>query len=67
MRLRIGDLIEYRLGSPKLKKGLINATRAWWLIRDHVEVNSCIVAIKNITKIVTPREKLKDWWKWLDC
>jgi len=67
MRLRIGDLIEYRFCSRKLEKGLISATRGWRLLKDHVEVNSCIVAIKGITKIVTPREKLRDWWKWLDC
>lgn len=67
LKLRIGDLVEYGFGSPKLHKGLISTTRAWWLIKGHVEVNSCIVAIGNITKIITPREKLKDWWKWLDC
>ncbi len=68
MRLKIGDLIEYRFGSSKLKKGLILATdRAWYVIKNHVDVNNCITAIKDITRIVTPREKLKDWWKWLDC
>lgn len=67
MRLRIGDLIEYSFGSSKLRKGLIRATRAWWLLKKHVDVNNCIVAIKDITRIITPREKLKDWWKWLDC
>ena len=67
MRLRIGDLVEYRFGSPKLERGLVKATdRAWYVIKDHVDINNCIVAVKDVTRIITLREKLKDWWKWLD-
>lgn len=67
MKVRIGDLVEFKDLYGKPEKGLVMGTeKNWWVIKDHVDVNSAIIPVENITK-VTLREKLKNWWKWLDC
>lgn len=68
-KFRIGDLVEYswwnKNDEPVRRIGIIKATsEMFWVINHHLDINNCIIDSRSC-KLITKREKLKEWWKYL--
>lgn len=71
MKLRCGDMVEYKDPYNKKRIGLLAHTdRAWHVAKGMVEIarkNRCgfVTSVGNVTAVVMQRERIEEWWKWL--
>ncbi len=70
MDTRKGDLIRFKDYDNKIKVGLVfNIDNKFYVIKNHVDVHrknsDGLILDKNRILNVTPREKVKEYWKYL--
>jgi len=63
--IQVGDLVAVK-NWDSIKGGIVTATdKFWFVIKDHFEVNGCIVSKDDITKIIHKQLIPKKYYKYI--
>jgi hypothetical protein len=53
MQIKVGDIVKLKKNAFGGRVGLVKANdKSWWVIKNHLDVDNCIVAISDIEKVV---------------